>query len=466
MTRLINTVLFAILLCLTYLCQAQYDIRIRVSDIKCDSIQIQSFDWKSRQGIGLVQSQQPEIVFKGKVSLKPGMYWICADTNHIAPLVISAERKQKTTVSITKDTVIYTNNPESSNYLSYQRQKEKYAQAFNQLDVEYQNTQRLPAFMIQPAVDSLIIKARKLQKEEFDFNTTFMESHKGSLAANLILASMPTPTLPQSYYGNPQKIQEFIIQHYFDEFPWDDPRVFNSPLTEEKIQNYCEFIYQVDRPDLDTFVIQTLKSASINETSLLGFFEKLDLKIGRYMSNYKVEHTYIKMLQYILTCPNVPKVRRIFYERELEIINKNLDGNIATNFNLVLSTGDTTTLHDIKSDYTLLFLHNPTCTTCREVRRRIANYELLNEAIAKGKLKVLTVYMEKDEKVWKNYIQNEASPNYIHGWNYDQAIEEKELYETRTIPYMFLLDKDKRIIRKNILYNEIESYIQLLQINK
>lgn len=441
------------------------DIRIRISGIHCDSVQIQSFDWKNKSGTHLVQPYQSEVRLKSKSSLRPGMYWICADTNHVAALVVPNEKKQKIGADISNDTISFTNSPESASYLAYHRQKEKFAQKYQALDVEYQNAQNLPTFMIQSAIDSLIVRARNLQKQDYDFTSSFMEANKGTLAANLIRAEQPVPNAPQSLYDNPSKMQEFIIRHFFDDFPWDDPRVFNSSTTEDKIQSYCEFIYQVDRMDLDTFVIQTLQASSINETSLLTFFEKLDLKIGRFKSNYKVEHTYIKMLQYILTYPNVPKVRRLFYERELEIINKNLDGDIAPNFNLILSSGDTTTLHDIQSDYILLFLHNPTCSTCREVRRRIANYDLLNQAIQNGRLKVLTVYMEKDAHVWNNYIKTEASPNYLHGWNYDTVIEDKELYETRTIPYMFLLDKDKRIVKKNILYNEIETYIQLYHIN-
>ena len=450
---------------LAYL-QAQTEIHVRIVDRKCDSVQLQSYNWKQKSGTHWVQTYQPEVVFKSKSSLQPGMYWICADTDRVAAVVIPTTKKQKITVVVANDSLQFVNSPESSVYANYMRQKSLYALQFQQLDEQYQSAQKLPTFMIQAAVDSLVVKARKLQREEENFQSSFLQTYQGTLAANLIRAGAAVSTPPQSYYNNPQKIQEHIMRHYFDDFPWEDPRVLNSSVSEDKIQQFGEFIYQEDRPDLDTFVVQTLKAAAVNETSLLAFFEKLDLKIGRYLSNYKVEHTYIKMLQYILTCPNVPKVRRIFYERELQIINKNLDGSFATDFKMVLSNGDTTSLYDIQSDYILLFLHNPTCTTCREVRRRIAKYEQLNQAIDKGRLKVVTVYMENDAKVWDNYLKTEANPQYVHGWNFDQAIEQKELYETRTIPYMFLLDKDKRIIRKNILVNEIETYIQLYNINQ
>ena len=101
-----------------------------------------------------------------------------------------------------------------------------------------------------------------------------------------------------------------------------------------------------------------------------------------------------------------------------------------------------------------------------QVRARIANYPALNNAIDNGNLKVLTVYFENDKDVWANYLKNDANPHYLHGWNFDQTIENENLYDTRTIPYMFLLDKDKRVIKKDILVNEIEDYIQQLGIDK
>ena len=114
----------------------------------------------------------------------------------------------------------------------------------------------------------------------------------------------------------------------------------------------------------------------------------------------------------------------------------------------------------------ILYLQHPTCPTCREVRGRMANFPALNSAIAKGNLKVLTVYFEDDTNIWNNFIHSsEANPAYFHGWNFDQTIEEKHLFDTRTIPYMFLIDKDKKVIRKDILVNEIEDYIKRLGID-
>jgi len=94
------------------------------------------------------------------------------------------------------------------------------------------------------------------------------------------------------------------------------------------------------------------------------------------------------------------------------------------------------------------------------------NFPKLNQAIESGRLKVVMVYFEDDPKVWSNYVNSsEANPKYVQGWNFDQSIADKDLFDTRTIPFMFLLDKDKKVIKKDLLYNEIEPYIEYLRIN-
>lgn len=443
---------------------AQLELKVSLSGITCDSLKLQSFNWKKKSGTNLVIPFNENVVFKQKASINPGIYWLTADTTHIAEIIISPEKKQKLSIHLNHSEVTFDNNAENTLYQQYMVQMREFNKQHAALNKEYEEARQLPAYMLRTLADSLTARAQRIQHARSAYEQKIIQENPKTLLASIVAANISMPEIPLNYYNNPSKIQEFVMQHFFDNFPWNDPRIFNTPIAEDKFKEYVDFVYQVDRPDLDTFVVKALKESSINETSHRLFFERLDKDLGYYMSNYKVEHTYIKMLQYILATPNLEKVRRTFYEYELSTINKNLNGSIATDFRFINEKGDTSNLHSVQSEYILLFLHNPNCHTCREVRNRIANYEHLNQAIASGRLNVLTVYMEKDAKVWKHYLETEANPSYMHAWNFDTSIEDNALYETRTIPYMFLLDKDKRVIKKNILINEIEDYIQYLKI--
>lgn len=448
---------------------SQMEIHVKIDGVPCDSVKIQSYNWEKKSGTNLVLPYSSEIVFKQKQSLKPGLYWLTADTNHIASFIVASEKKQKLSMTYAGDSIAFDKNEENTRYQQYIKSMRGFDMQMAALDKEFQQSKNLPQYMLRSLVDSLRARALRIMSAKNAYEQKVIAENPKSLLASIVSVNIELPEVPAEYYGQQDKIQEFVMTHFFENFPWNDPRIFNTSVCNDKLMYFChDIVYQWDNPQLDTFVIQDLEKAlSINKESHLLFYDKLERELGFYMSNYKVEHTYIKMLQHILrTRPDVDKVRINFYEHELKAINKNLEGSVATNFRFVTSKGDTMSLLDFQSEYTLLLLHNPSCHTCREVRNKLAQDQLLNDAIATGRLNVLTMYVENDKRLWDNFLRVEAAAHYKHGWNFDQTIENEDLYETRTIPYMFLLDKDKQVIRKNLLVDEVDMYIKFLGIVK
>lgn len=444
------------------ICCGQTEITIYLSDVYCDSVRLQSFNWKKKSGTNLTLPFNQKVVFKQNTALAPGVYWITADSIPQASVILSGEKKQKMTIYLKGGEVDVVKNEENLAFQQYKNKMRAFAVQMEALDQAYQEARQLPAYMLRTLADSLTMQARRIQQSRRDYETQLVHAYPKSLLASVVRANMEMPEIPMEYYADNRKLQQFVMQHFLDNFPWEDPRIFNTPDAEKKFESYTHYIYNIDNPSLDTFVIDALKASNVNPLSHKLFFERLDRDLGFYMSDYKVEHTYIKMLQYVLNTHDLEDYRRVFYEKELSLINKNLEGTRAANFQMVTHAGDTTTLYELSSEYLLLFLHNPTCHTCQAVKKRMATFPSLNKAIESGRFKVLTIYMEDDPAIWSSYLKTEAQPNYIHGWNFDQAIEKEALYETRTIPYMFLLDKDKRVIKKNLLVNEIEDYVEFL----
>lgn len=447
--------------------QAQMEIKVKISSAQYDSVRIESFNPDKKQIVSFTQPYSTEVTFKDKQSLQPGFYWIIGDTTKVGSFLISNNKNQKFSVIISEDTVIYQNSVENTHNVEYISHIQSFRRQLSALDQEFATAQAsMPQYMLRVLADSLTAKARRINKAQDDYQIAVCKENSGLLLSSIVELARSIPEMPQEYYQNRDLYQKYIVEHYFDHFPWNDPRIFLTPIGDDKIKDFCNIIYQLDRKDLDTFVVAALNAARVNEQSLYLFYDKVEKILGSNISPYKVEHTYIKMLQSILTYPKLDENRQRRCSRELGIINKNLEGDQVPNFRIVMGNGDTTSLYDIQCDYMLLYLQHPTCPTCREVRGKMANYPALNSAIAKKNLTVLTVYFEDDAQVWANYLKSsEANPSYLHGWNFDQSIEDNQLYDTRTIPYMFLLDKDKKVIRKDLLYNEIEDYIKQLRLD-
>ena len=455
---------------LSALCTAfgQMNITIQVEDLSIPIDSIRIFGYDHGKSVQLyAEAYQPSIVIKDKQSLEPGIYWIMIDsTSFLDAFIISDTKKQEFSVKINKEGSVYQNSKENTLYHEYMADIQVFDDRSAALDKEFKDAQNggIPSYMLTVFVDSLMAKATRISTEKIAFQKQKAAETKGLLLSSVIRLNTSAPDPTREEIKTQEMYQKYVVEHYFDNFPWDDPRIFNTMLCENAIKQFNNIIYQLDRPELDTFIVAAIRASMVNKTSFNTFFDKVEKVLGSHVSPYKVEHTYIEMLKAALSYPNLEAARKVRYERELSIINKNLTGSKVPNFNIRLSNGESTSFYDIQSKYTLLYLQHPTCPTCREVRGRMANYPILNKAIADGKLKVVTVYFEQDEEIWNNYIHSpEANPSYIHGWNYDGTIEQQDLFDTRTIPFMFLLDENKNVIRKDLLVNEIEDYVSKLQ---
>lgn len=462
--------LFVYVACCIAVCMprgyGQMDIQIQCHQRQFDSVKIRAYDKRNAFKTLYTQPFREKTGFKSKTPLAPGIYWIFGDSTMLEAFIVSSNEGQKFTILIDTTEVTYHNSPENSANHQYIKEIQKFDQQSEFLNMEFQKAQSgsIPSYMMQVFVDSLTAEALRIAADKEAYQRQTIRENPETLLASIIQATIAIPEPPRDLYGDRSQMQAYILQHFFDNFPWHDPRVFQTPVINNKIADYATFIYQLDRPDLDTFVVAACKAAKINRQSYYHFFDRLEEYIGNNVSPFKVEHTYIRMLKDALAIPDLESSRQARYKRELQFIDINLQDSIVPNFNIVLSNGDTTNLYAVHSDYMILYLEHPTCSTCITARNRMADFPVLNNAISNGTLKVLTIYFENDSTVWNTYITHNANPDYLHGWNYDQTIEKKGLFDTRTIPYMFLLDKDKRVIKKDLLINEIEDYLRQLNI--
>lgn len=445
---------------------AQVSIQMEIKNTNTfDSIFVKS-EAKLQTKKVLSTAFAPLVTLQDKESLKPGMYEILGDSSLLGVILIPSEKNQKFSLTMDGEDITFLNSKENTGYVKYIKDMDVFNSRLDSLNVLFQDAQKsMPQYMLKVFVDSLSASARRINREMREYQKQTAAKNAGTLLGSVIATSTYIEDPPQEVVSNRRLFQKYYLEHFFDNFAWNDPRIFNTPIVANKLKEYCNMIYQVDRPEYDSLVVDALNRAKVNQTSYEYLFDELEHILGSNISPYKVEHTYIAMLKDALQYPKLDENRERRYKRELGFIDKNHAGDTIPNFKMVLANGDTTSMYDIQSEYTLLYLQHPTCPTCHQVRNRMKDFDKLNKAIASGKLKVVMVYFEDDPKVWSNYIKSkEANPNYLQGWNYDQSIDDENLFDTRTIPYMFLLDKNKVVIKKDLLVNEIEPYIEYLKI--
>ena len=100
--------------------------------------------------------------------------------------------------------------------------------------------------------------------------------------------------------------------------------------------------------------------------------------------------------------------------------------------------------------YTLLFFNIAHCNDCRQYRQDLSEASAL---LKSKKVKVVSVYLSPDREFWLNDIKEHK--NWTHLTDEGPWSRLREDYDLGIVPRLYLLDKDKRVIAKDITVREL-----------
>ena len=463
MNRLL--ILFFIAIGFIACAQPGYQIRIKTENIHADSLYVKAYHVKSKKFENLyVLKFEKDVTIKDKTPLVAGIYIVEADSTILTEFLISDDKNQKFIISILEDDVKVGGSKENSANRAYMKQMLEFSRRVQALDDEFKEMQQkeLPNYMLQSFVETLTKRANEIFTEKKAYQEKMIAENKGLLLASIIQSSLDAPQPPQEYYRNRVKMFSHLAAHLFDTFPWEDERLLHTPVLYNKFKAFAQQVFQLETEFSIPVVLKALNESKVNRKMYFSLFDYLEREFGSHKSIYRDVLLYIAMLEDILSMPDLEETRKLFYEYELSLLSKNRVGDQAQDFNILLSNGDTTNLYAIDVEILMLYFQHPDCPTCVELRNKMKNMVALNNAIASGRLKVLTIYFEDNEDLWRNYLKTRALENWTHGWNYDQHITEKRLYDIRNIPMIMVLDRDKKVIKKDLLSNELEDWLKKL----
>jgi len=443
--------------------QSGYQIRVKTNNLVADSLFIDKYQFKDKKFSNFISVKfENDVTFKDKIALEPGIYIIAADSTLLTEFLISDAKNQKITFTFLEDDVKIEGSKENSANRAYIKQMVEFRLQERALDAEFQQLQHkgMPNSMMQAYVDTLFMKHNAIYVEKRAYQERVIAENKGLLLASVIQASIEMQPPPKEFLRDETKYLTYMAEHLFDVFPWNDERLMNTPVLHKQFTMFAKYIFRLDAKITIPIVLKALNESKKNRPLYVALFDFLERDFGSAKSPYRDVLLYIEMLKDILEMPDLDEARKLFYEHELKLLTKNQEGEQAIDFNILMSNGDTTTLYAVEAEILLLYFQNPDCSTCKEFREKMKNMKVLYDAITSGKLKVLTIYFEENEELWRNYLNTKAFTNWMHGWNYDFAVPEKRLYDVRHIPTIIILDKNKKVIKKDIFPTELEDWLK------
>ena len=369
-------------------------------------------------------------VFKNKTNYPEGVY-LLADSKQNPIFEILLGKDQKFSIMIgdlmRNDTYIIKGSKETSDYFDI------YAKT---------NYNKLYIKALESEIEYFPDNARKIDSIKLNLNE-YLESIKIKDRNSFLktyIGYNKEFIVPQEYKN---KSEQYIIDHYFDDKSLSDVRILNTRLLKNKLDDYFNNYLSKQ----STNVILQKIDYLINRTTA-GYRDipqnLLDHNVRDYILWYLYSKYFDNDLIYIhlsdvyfskLEINNLTENIRNEIVKRADILREITIGHLAPTFTYIDDEGNQIDLSEIDSKNTILFFYKPDCQKCIREKRILG--------LLKNRQKDLTIlYINISEENYHNVSQNIAVQ-----------------YDIKTTPTIYILDKDKRIIAKNIKAEDIEFHL-------
>ncbi len=254
---------------------------------------------------------------------------------------------------------------------------------------------------------------------------------------------------------------DYILKHYWDDFftgDWttdsEHVRGIKDSELEQALSNYLGFVMMlpVDKgqEQIRAFFKQIEDKQAEDPDGL--FYLRMTEIVSLYLydpnSPMRSEDLFLPFVQGLAGSSYTAENMLPAYKFQLEKCLVNPYGSVAPDFKFKDIQERVRNLHSIKADFTILFFSNPGCQACLEIINQLGARDYMESMIEEKRLAIVNIYIDNELDKWKEYVGHYPT-SWHNCYDYQQVINNDELYFVRAIPSLYLLDKDKRILLKD-----------------
>lgn len=404
-------------------------------------------------------------VFTGEKTLTQGLYAVFLPNSRYFEFLIGADQD----FIIVTDTTDYVKNmsvkgsPDNTVFLEFQHYMLKKTPQAR----EWQNQLRSSESEEEKA--DIQKKLQDFDNERKAMLNGIIEKHADLFVSTFLKATMDVE-VPEELRSDQQKVYKYYKEHYFDNFDISDVRLLYTPLYENKLLTYMDKVV-VQIPDslikeIDFVMEKATADSAIFRYVLITLFNKygksnlmgMDAVQVHIADKYYIPSAYWSSEQFIADLKErVDKIRplligKVAPDPQLRFVPSEhfIEAQNDTALKRYPHAGSFFNISQVDADYIVLLFWEANCSHCKKVVPDV--YKLYQESLKDQNIKVVavsTLFGEDGKEEWIDFVNNKKLYDWINAWNpYDYKY--KEMYDIRSTPQIFVLNKDKEIIGKKL----------------
>jgi len=412
--------------------------------------------------------------FKGKEKLTPGIYFIVSPKYSILFEFLVDEGQQFKIIADTLNLVDYKiiGSKDNDIFSAYSKTMNQLGAQRSQLEQAYNSA--------ATAIDSVkYLQALKKMDTSFkqERQKIIASAPKSMMRFFLDVLQRPeAPAIP-IINGKADSTYPFyyVKNHYWDNVVFNDNRLIRTPFFETKLDEYFKN-YVSREPDSIIEEVQYMLTVAKTGKEIYPFllFKFTNKYISpEFMGQDKVFlHIFQNFFSKGDTTLLNEESKKAITERAYSIM-ANLIGNAAPPLDLNTMDNKAFSLYSSPAKFTFIAFWDPTCGHCKEEMPRVDSFYTKNWK----QLGVQVIGVNTNVKElasWKQFItEQHFDAGWVHIYQTEAALNAevnagkattiRQLYDVFKTPTFYLLDKDKKIIAKNLTVDQFHDFLQSQQ---
>jgi hypothetical protein len=409
-------------------------------------------------------------MFKGAKKLDGGIYFIVSPKKEMLfELLINEEQRFSVSADSAQlpQSIVFTGSAENKLFLQYSNYAAETGTKMSNLYGQLATAKNL--------ADSnyLTTTLKQTNQQLTNYRDSLAAKQPKTMLAALFRA-LKEPIVPPAKDHPKGQYDTLFALHYFKEHFWDgisftDDRLLRTPIFEQKIDKYFKELVSPHPDSIKIEADQLLLRTGPNKEMfkyLLTYLVQKYIK-PTYMGQDAVfVHLFEK---YINNNPSVnwftEAYKKHMFDRAYSLMG-NLIGNTAQNLEMIDSLGTAMPLYGINANYILICFWDATCSHCKTVVPRVDSFFL--HKWKKQGVKIYGVMVDGGKPAWITYTKQNKLTEWIHVYQSEEQKEKdskagkpsyKQLYDVFQTPVLYLLDKDKKIIAKQLTVEQIDDVL-------
>ncbi len=429
----------------------------------------------------IVLDQKGAGIFENPEALTGGLYLLYLDPGHYFDFLLADDQVLQISADRDKlpDGVVFTGSEDNRIFQEYKAYLQKKREELNEVQSS------LNAHSAASDTLAAIDRQKEINGEMEAYMDALAAEHADLFVADFINATrepLPPASMLTGEARHDDSLRYFYYrEHYFDRFDPFDVRLLHTPLYETRIMNYISRAVPQHPDSLMVAVDYLLQGCRDNEEH----YRYMLITLFNYFAESKfigMDGVYFHIAeQYYI--PDATWSSAEFIATLKENLAKNkptLIGQVAPNLimreipeeHFGMAEQDTAIkkdphigqdflIHDVKAEYTILYFWEADCAHCQKAT------PVLHEVYSRLKdqdVKVISVHVinsvEGKEK-WIDFVNEHQLFGWINCWS-PYSNEFRTLYNLQSFPQLFILDRDKKIVAKQVTPEQAESILNNL----